>query len=141
MTFATNSKPKSIFWAEPSRAKRTAPASPRLCTPLCTGSLKPRRPRGPTKVKKRRSPSERQRHALRSRSGKVAARAPDDGASRPRRPRRSRARQYPLSDKLLDHEGLRPRDIPREGDPTLLVIEPQFREAQRTAWNKDVRYF
>src|SRR5271163_770735 len=31
--------------------------------------------------------------------------------------------------------------FPREGDPTLLVIEPQFREAQRTAWNKDVRFF
>lgn len=31
--------------------------------------------------------------------------------------------------------------FPREADPTLLVIEPQFREAQRTAWNKDVRYF
>lgn len=31
--------------------------------------------------------------------------------------------------------------FPREGDPTLLVIEPQFREAQRTAWNKDVRPF
>jgi Xaa-Pro dipeptidase len=31
--------------------------------------------------------------------------------------------------------------FPREGDPTLLVIEPQFREAQRTAWNKDVRLF
>ncbi|HYL45517.1 MAG TPA: Xaa-Pro peptidase family protein [Candidatus Limnocylindrales bacterium] len=31
--------------------------------------------------------------------------------------------------------------FPREGDPTLLVIEPQFREGQRTAWNKDVRYF
>src|SRR3989442_3631105 len=31
--------------------------------------------------------------------------------------------------------------FPRDGDPTLLVIEPQFREAQRTAWNKDVRYF
>ncbi len=29
----------------------------------------------------------------------------------------------------------------REGEPTLLVIEPQFREAQRTAWNKDVRFF
>jgi Xaa-Pro aminopeptidase len=29
----------------------------------------------------------------------------------------------------------------REGDPTLLVIEPQFREAQRSAWNKDVRFF
>src|SRR5207253_11378166 len=31
--------------------------------------------------------------------------------------------------------------FPRDGDPTLLVIEPQFREAQRTAWNKDVRFF
>jgi Xaa-Pro dipeptidase len=31
--------------------------------------------------------------------------------------------------------------FPREGDPILLVIEPQFREAQRTAWNKDVRFF
>ena len=31
--------------------------------------------------------------------------------------------------------------FPREGDPTLLVIQPQFREAQRTAWNKDVRFF
>ena len=31
--------------------------------------------------------------------------------------------------------------FPREGDPTLLVIEPQFREAQRTAWNQDVRFF
>src|SRR5713226_5466102 len=31
--------------------------------------------------------------------------------------------------------------FPCEGDPTLLVIEPQFREAQRTAWNKDVRSF
>src|SRR5258706_3744902 len=31
--------------------------------------------------------------------------------------------------------------FPREGDPTLLVIEPQFREAQLTAWNKDVRFF
>jgi len=31
--------------------------------------------------------------------------------------------------------------FPREGDPTLLVIEPQFHEAQRTAWNKDVRFF
>ncbi|MFY9531647.1 MAG: Xaa-Pro peptidase family protein [Candidatus Acidiferrales bacterium] len=31
--------------------------------------------------------------------------------------------------------------FPREGDPTLLVIEPQFKEAQRTAWNKDVRFF
>jgi Xaa-Pro dipeptidase len=31
--------------------------------------------------------------------------------------------------------------FPREGDPTLLVIEPQFREAQRTAWNRDLRFF
>lgn len=31
--------------------------------------------------------------------------------------------------------------FPREGDLTLLVVEPQFREAQRTAWNKDVRFF
>jgi Xaa-Pro aminopeptidase len=31
--------------------------------------------------------------------------------------------------------------FPREGEPTLLVIEPQFGEAQRTAWNRDVRYF
>jgi len=31
--------------------------------------------------------------------------------------------------------------FPREGEPTLLVIEPQCREAQRTAWNKDVRFF
>src|ERR1700693_3636554 len=31
--------------------------------------------------------------------------------------------------------------FPREGEPTLVVIEPQFREAQRTAWNKYVRFF
>lgn len=31
--------------------------------------------------------------------------------------------------------------FPREGDPTLLVIEPQFHEAQRTAWTSDVRFF
>ncbi len=31
--------------------------------------------------------------------------------------------------------------FPREGDPTLLVIEPQHKEAQRTAWNQDVRFF
>ena len=31
--------------------------------------------------------------------------------------------------------------FPREGEPILIVVEPQFREAQRTAWNKDVRYF
>jgi Xaa-Pro aminopeptidase len=31
--------------------------------------------------------------------------------------------------------------FPREGDPILIVVEPQFQEAQRTAWNKDVRHF
>lgn len=31
--------------------------------------------------------------------------------------------------------------FPREGDPTLIVVEPQFQEAQRSAWNKDVRFF
>jgi Xaa-Pro dipeptidase len=31
--------------------------------------------------------------------------------------------------------------FPREGEPTLLVVEPQFREAQRTAWTEDVRFF
>jgi Xaa-Pro aminopeptidase len=31
--------------------------------------------------------------------------------------------------------------FPGEGDPTLLVIEPQWREAQRSAWCDDVRYF
>lgn len=31
--------------------------------------------------------------------------------------------------------------FPREGDPILLVIEPQYREAQRSAWNRDVRFF
>jgi len=31
--------------------------------------------------------------------------------------------------------------FPREGEPTLLVIEPQFQEAQRTAWCRDVRFF
>jgi len=31
--------------------------------------------------------------------------------------------------------------FPREGDPTLIVVEPQFHEAQRSAWNKDVRFF
>src|SRR5256885_11647664 len=30
---------------------------------------------------------------------------------------------------------------PRGCDPPLLLIEPQFREAQRTAWNEDVRFF
>jgi Xaa-Pro aminopeptidase len=31
--------------------------------------------------------------------------------------------------------------LPREGEPTLLVIEPQWREAQHSAWCGDVRYF
>jgi len=31
--------------------------------------------------------------------------------------------------------------FPREGEPTLLVIEPQLAEAQRTAWTADVRAF
>ncbi len=31
--------------------------------------------------------------------------------------------------------------FPREGEPTLIVVEPQFAEAQRTAWTKDVRAF
>jgi Xaa-Pro dipeptidase len=31
--------------------------------------------------------------------------------------------------------------FPRDGEPILLVVEPQFEEAQRTAWNKDVRFF
>ena len=31
--------------------------------------------------------------------------------------------------------------FPREGEPTLLVVEPQFREAQGTAWTEDVRFF
>jgi Xaa-Pro dipeptidase len=31
--------------------------------------------------------------------------------------------------------------FPREGEPTLLVIEPQLAEAQRTAWTSDVRAF
>src|SRR5690242_20598594 len=45
---------------------------------------------------------------------------------------------------LTDYWTMKGYDLvifPREGDPTLLVIEPQFREAQRTAWNKDVRFF
>ena len=31
--------------------------------------------------------------------------------------------------------------LPLEGEPTLLVMEPQFEEAQRTAWTADVRPF
>ena len=45
---------------------------------------------------------------------------------------------------LTDYWTMKGYDIaifPREGDPTLLVIEPQFQEAQRTAWNHDVRFF
>lgn len=45
---------------------------------------------------------------------------------------------------LTDYWTMKGYDIaifPREGDPTLIVIEPQFEEAKRTAWNSDVRYF
>jgi Xaa-Pro aminopeptidase len=31
--------------------------------------------------------------------------------------------------------------VPLEGEPTLVVMEPQFEEAQRTAWTADVRPF
>jgi Xaa-Pro aminopeptidase len=31
--------------------------------------------------------------------------------------------------------------FPREGEPTLIVMEPQFEEAQRDAWTSDVRPF
>jgi Xaa-Pro aminopeptidase len=45
---------------------------------------------------------------------------------------------------LTDYWCMKGYDIvifPREGEPTLLVIEPQLSEAQRTAWTKDVRAF
>jgi Xaa-Pro aminopeptidase len=45
---------------------------------------------------------------------------------------------------LTDYWCMKGYDIavfPREGDATLLVIEPQLREAQRTAWTRDVRCF
>ncbi len=45
---------------------------------------------------------------------------------------------------LTDYWCMKGYDIavfPREGEATLLVIEPQFREAQRTAWTSDVRFF
>ena len=45
---------------------------------------------------------------------------------------------------LTDYWTMKGYDIaifPREGDPTLIVVEPQFQEAQRSAWNKDVRFF
>jgi Xaa-Pro aminopeptidase len=45
---------------------------------------------------------------------------------------------------LTDYWVMKGYDIaifPREGDPTLIVVEPQFREAQRTAWTPDVRFF
>jgi Xaa-Pro aminopeptidase len=45
---------------------------------------------------------------------------------------------------LTDYWTMKGYDIaifPREGDPTLVVVEPQYHEAQRTAWNKDVRFF
>src|SRR6266849_6361817 len=31
--------------------------------------------------------------------------------------------------------------FPRQGDPTLIVIEPQLQEAQQTSWAHDVRAF
>ena len=31
--------------------------------------------------------------------------------------------------------------VPLDGEPTLLVMEPQYEEAQRTAWTADVRPF
>jgi Xaa-Pro aminopeptidase len=45
---------------------------------------------------------------------------------------------------LTDYWCMKGYDIaifPREGEPTLVVIEPQLHEAQRTAWTKDVRAF
>ena len=45
---------------------------------------------------------------------------------------------------LTDYWTMKGYDIaifPCEGEPVLLVIEPQFAEARRTAWNKDVRFF
>ncbi|MFQ5723483.1 MAG: aminopeptidase P family N-terminal domain-containing protein, partial [Terriglobia bacterium] len=31
--------------------------------------------------------------------------------------------------------------FPREGDPTLIVIEPQRKDAQRMGWTRDIRTF
>jgi len=45
---------------------------------------------------------------------------------------------------LTDYWCMKGYDIaifPREGEATLLVIEPQLQEAQRTAWTNDVRAF
>jgi Xaa-Pro aminopeptidase len=45
---------------------------------------------------------------------------------------------------LTDYWPMKGYDIaifPREGDPSLAVIEPQLDEARRTAWNNDVRLF
>ena len=45
---------------------------------------------------------------------------------------------------LTDYWCMKGYDIaifPREGEPTLLVIEPQLKEAQQTAWTQDVRAF
>ncbi len=33
------------------------------------------------------------------------------------------------------------RVFPREGDPTLIALEPQADDAQRTAWTDDIRLF
>ncbi len=39
------------------------------------------------------------------------------------------------------HEGLRHFGIPKEGEPTLIAIEPQEEDARRTAWTQDIRLF
>ena len=31
--------------------------------------------------------------------------------------------------------------FPREGDPTLITLEPQLADAQRNSWTKDIRLF
>ena len=31
--------------------------------------------------------------------------------------------------------------FPREGEPTLIALEPQLEDAQRNAWTKDIRLF
>ena len=31
--------------------------------------------------------------------------------------------------------------FPREGDPTLIALEPQLADAQRNSWTRDIRLF
>ena len=31
--------------------------------------------------------------------------------------------------------------FPREGEPTLIVLEPQLADARRNSWTKDIRFF